>query len=117
MAELNESDSRMWGMWCHLAAFCGYVGVPFGHIIGPLVVWQMKKNDSTYVDQQGKEAVNFQLSMTIYMILSAILIIVFVGIILLIILGLADLILTIIAAIKANNGISYRYPLTIRFIK
>jgi uncharacterized Tic20 family protein len=117
MAEGNEKDARQWAMFCHLAALCAYVGIPFGHIIGPLIVWQMKKKDFPLVDEQGKEAVNFQLSMTIYMIISAILILVIVGFFLLAILGLLDLILTIVAAVKANNGVPYRYPFTIRFIK
>jgi uncharacterized Tic20 family protein len=104
-------------MLCHLTALAGFIGIPFGHILGPLVVWLLKKNDYPSVDEQGKESLNFQISLSIYGIISALLIFVMVGIFLLIVLILADLILVIVASVKTSNGESYRYPLTIRFIK
>ncbi|MCB0824295.1 MAG: DUF4870 domain-containing protein [Bacteroidales bacterium] len=108
-------DERMWGMFAHLSALAGYI-IPLGSIIGPLVIWSIKKQEYPFVDDQGKEALNFNISMAIYMIVSAILIIVVIGIILLIAIGLFQLIMIIIAAVKANNGESFRYPLTIRFV-
>ena len=108
-------DERMWAMFCHLSALAGFV-IPFGNIVAPLVIWLIKKEEYELVLDQGKEAVNFQISMTIYVIASAILIILVIGIPLLIILGIFDLIVIIIASIKANEGEKYRYPLTIRFI-
>lgn len=108
-------DERMWAMFCHLSALAGFV-IPFGNVVAPLVIWLIKKEEYELVLDQGKEALNFQISMTIYVIASAFLIILVIGIPLLIILGIFDLIVIIIASIKANEGEKYRYPLTIRFI-
>lgn len=108
-------DERMWAMLCHISTFAGFV-VPFGNIIGPLVIWMIKKDEFPLVADQGKEALNFQISMAIYLIISAILIIVVIGIPMLILLGIFDLIATVVAAIKANEGVKFRYPATIRFI-
>jgi hypothetical protein len=106
----------MWAMLCHLSALSGFI-IPFGSLIGPLVVWQIKKNQYPIVDDQGKEALNFQITITLAAIVSAILIVVLVGIALIIAVGIASLVFTIIAAIKANNGETYRYPFCLRLIK
>lgn len=111
----GNSDERMWAMLCHLSTFAGYV-VPMGNIIGPLVVWLIKKEEYPLVDDQGKEALNFQISITIYVFASIILSLLIIGIFLLIAVVIFDLVATIIAAIKANEGNYYRYPMTIRFI-
>jgi uncharacterized Tic20 family protein len=116
MNETNEKQSRTWGMLCHLAGLAVYIGVPFGNILGPLVVWLIKKEEFPFVDEQGKEALNFQISITIYGIIAGILIIVLIGIPLLLGLLVAHIVLIIVAAIKANEGESYRYPFTIRLI-
>lgn len=116
MNENNERQSRTWGMLCHLAGLACYIDVPFGNILGPLVVWLIKKEEFPFVDEQGKEALNFQISMTIYGIIAGILIIVLIGIPLLLGLLVAHIVLVIVAAIRANDGESYRYPVTIRFI-
>ncbi len=114
--EINK-DACMWAMICHLAGLAGIV-IPFvGNIVAPLVVWQIKKDDFPFVDEQGKEAVNFQISMTIYGLISAVLTFICVGFFLLAAVVIVDLIFLLIAAVKANNGHHYRYPLTIRFIK
>jgi len=117
MVENYEKQVHLWGMFCHLAALLGFIGVPFGNIIGPLVVWLIKREDDPFIDEQGKESLNFQISMTIYGVVAALLVFVVVGIVLLIAVGLADLILVIIASVKTSNGEYYRYPCTIRFIK
>ncbi len=111
----NTQDARMWGMFCHLSALAGAI-IPLGSILGPLIIWSIKKNEYPFVDDQGKEALNFNISMAIYLIISAILIILVIGIFLLIALGIFQLIMIIIAAIKANNGETFRYPLAIRFV-
>jgi uncharacterized protein len=114
----KQRDERMWAMFCHLSALSGYNILPgIGFIVGPLVLWVIKKQDFPFVDEQGKEALNFQISMMIYMFASAILILVLIGFLLLIALGLFQLAMIIIAAIKANNGEHFNYPLSIRFIK
>ena len=111
-----SKDAKTFGMLCHLIAFAGFV-IPLGNIIGPLVIWLIKKDEFEFVDDQGKESLNFQISVVIYAIISAILIIVLLGIFLLIALGIFAIVMMIIAAIRANEGVRYRYPLNIRFIK
>jgi len=114
--EINK-DARMWAMICHLAGLAGCIFWVIGQIVGPLVIWQIKKDDYPFVDEQGKEAVNFQISMTIYGFISAVLTFVCIGFFLLAAVVIVDIIFLLIAAVKANNGQHYRYPLTIRFIK
>jgi len=109
-------DQNTWAMLCHLSALVGFV-IPLGNILGPLVIWLIKKDEYPLVADQGKEALNFQISMTLYYIISAILIIILIGIVLLIGLAIFSLIVTIIAMVKANEGVAYRYPMCIRFIK
>ncbi len=113
---LNESDARMWAMLTHLSAIPGSF-VLIGSIVAPLVIWQIQKERSAFVDYHGKEAVNFQITMAIAAALSFLLMILVIGVFLLFVVGVVWLIFTIIAAIKANNGEYYRYPLTFRFIK
>jgi hypothetical protein len=108
--------------------------MPFGNILGPLVVWLIKRHDSPYIDYHGKEALNFQISLTLYfiasavlisltlyllsyLIASAVLIIVLIGMLLIIVVGVAGIVLTIIAAVRASEGEEYRYPMTIRLVK
>ena len=110
-----SADERQWAMFAHLSALIGFI-IPFGNLLGPLVIWLMKKETMPFVDQQGKEALNFQITVTIAMMISAILIIVVIGFVLMFIIGLAALILTIMAGIKANEGVAYRYPFTLRLI-
>ena len=114
--EINK-DARMWSMFCHLAGLAGLVVPVVGCIVGPLIIWQIKKEDFPFVDEQGKEAVNFQISMLIYGIVAGLLIFACVGAFLLPAVIIFDIVFLLIAAIKANNGFHYRYPLCIRFIK
>jgi uncharacterized Tic20 family protein len=114
-----SKDARMWAMFCHLAGLAGFViPVILSGIIAPLIVWQIKKDEHPFIDANGKEALNFQISIGIYALVSALLIPVFcIGAFLLAAVGIFDLVFIIIAALKANNGEPYRYPLTIRFVK
>lgn len=112
-----ERQSRNWGMLCHLSALSAFVGVPFGHLAGPLLIWLLKRNEYPYVDEQGKESLNFQLSMTIYGIIAAVLMLVVVGIFVLMALGVLNIIAVIVASVRANDGRPIRYPMTIRFLK
>ncbi len=108
-------DERTWAMVAHLSAFCGHF-IPFGHIVGPLLIWILKKDSLPLVNDQGKEAMNFQITYTIYFIVAGVLCFVFIGCIILPIIWIIYLILIIIAAVRANEGISYRYPATLRFL-
>ena len=112
---VSNKDEKMWAMLCHLSALAGFI-IPFGNVIAPLVIWILKKDEFPHVDDQGKEALNFQISMTIYFIVGAILIFVAIGIVILPILGIFWLIMIVIASIKANDGEKYRYPFTIRLV-
>lgn len=109
-------EERQFAMLCHVIAFAGFI-IPFGSIIGPLIIWLIKKEQSPYVDFHGKEALNFQISILIYGLVSAILWLVVVGIVASIAVGIFWLVMTIIGTIRATEGQYYRYPLTIRFLK
>lgn len=125
-----SSGDRNMAMLCHLISFVGIV-IPFGNILGPLVVWLIQREKSPFVDEHGKESINFQLSLIVYsfvgvllLVVSAILVIVFIGIFMLVIVGLIvlalfvfSLIVVIVASVRASNGEMYRYPLSIRFLK
>jgi len=114
--EDSSFSEKQWAMACHLSALLGYA-VPFGNIIFPLVIWSMNKDRSALVDRQGKESVNFQLSMILYILVSLLLVLLIVGIFMLVALALLNVIFIVIAAIKVDQGEEYRYPLTIRFIQ
>ena len=105
-----SSDSRVMGMLCHLLGL-------FTCFIGPLIIWLIKKDEDPFVDNQGKEALNFQITVGIAFIVSGLLAFVCVGVFLGIAVGIADLVFCIVAAAKANSGQAYRYPVSIRFIK
>lgn len=104
------SEDKTMALLAHLLSL--FVG-----FIAPLIIWLMKKDQSEYVAQHAKEALNFQISMTIYLIVASFLIVLLVGLVLLPILGILDLVFIIIATIKASNGEFYQYPMTIRLIK
>ncbi len=112
---LTESE-RNWAMFCHLSTFSGVI-IPFGGIIGPLICWSSKKQDSKFVDDNGKQSINFQLSMLLYFIICIPLMFIIVGILIAVALGILELVCVIIASIKAGKGEDYRYPLTIPFIQ
>ena len=109
-------QERQWALICHLSALCGYF-IPFGNLIAPIVIWSMKKDEFPMVDEHGKEVINFQISFTVWILIAVLFVFLLVGIPILIALLIAQLVFIIIAAIKADSGVLYRYPLTIRFLK
>jgi len=111
-----STEERQWGMFAHLSALVGFV-IPFGTLIGPLIIWQIKKNEMPYVDEQGKEALNFQITVAIAFAVCMLLAFVLIGFLLMPIVGIGALVLTVIAGIKANEGNGYRYPICWRIIK
>lgn len=121
-AAAPSAEERQWALFAHLSALVGFV-VPFGNVIGPLVIWLIKKETMPFVDDQGKEALNFNITFAILGVALLILTVITFGIgaLLTLPVGLAAavawLVLTVIAAIKASEGVSYRYPLTLRLIK
>ena len=116
-AEIVETnkDAQTWGMFCHLSALCGFVGIP--SFVGPLVVWLIKKDEIPFVDDQGKEALNFQITVLIAMIICIPLAFVIIGIFLAIAVTIVSLVLVIMGTIKSSKGERYRYPICLRLIK
>jgi uncharacterized protein len=116
-APATSSDIRTWCVLCHAAALLGLFFHFLGHLLGPIIVWLVKRGESPEVDAHGKESLNFQISMLIYDAIAAILCIVLIGIPILIALWVLNTVLVIIASIQASEGKFYRYPITIRLIK
>ncbi|HSH38602.1 MAG TPA: DUF4870 domain-containing protein [Chthoniobacterales bacterium] len=112
-----DKQMRAWVVACHASSLLGFFVPAGGHILPPLIVWLVKRAESAEVDAHGKESLNFQLSMLIYSIVAAILMFVLIGFVLLPLLHVANLVLVIIASLRASEGQLYRYPLTIRFLK
>ncbi len=112
---IPESE-RNWAMLCHLSAFAGYF-FPFGGIIGPLICWLSKRDESSWVNINGKASLNFQLSILLYMILATPLCIIIIGIPIIVFLGILEIVCIVIASIKASKGEWYKYPLSIPFIQ
>ncbi|WP_105188675.1 DUF4870 domain-containing protein [Pseudoalteromonas sp. T1lg48] len=113
--QAKSNDEKSMAMLCHLAALAGFI-VPFGSILGPLIIWLVKKEDMPVVDRHGRESLNFQFTMLIAYIVCFLLIFVAVGILLLPIVALFSFIMVIVASIKAYEGKEFSYPLTIRFL-
>src|SRR5437764_2246352 len=109
-------NTRTWIILCHASALLGLVFHFLGHIFGPLIVWLVKRGESSEIDAHGKESLNFQLSMLIYDAVAAILCIILIGIPILIALWIMNTVFVIIASIRASEGKFYRYPITIRFL-
>jgi uncharacterized Tic20 family protein len=127
-AGVIDPQQRQWAMFAHLSALLGGLlttawGGSIGCFIGPLVIWLVKKDTMPFVEDQAKEALNFNITVAIIFLVLFLMTIFTLGIGIIItgplffIVGIAWLVLTIVAAIKANDGVAYRYPLTLRLIK
>jgi uncharacterized protein len=124
----SGGDANTWAMFCHLAVFSSII-VPFGNIIGPLVVWLIKREEYAQVNDHGRESLNWQITLSLVgVIASAVCVpLIFIPIvgwflIVLIVLGLValavfNIVVVILAAVKANNGEPYRYAFNLRLIK
>lgn len=121
-AGIPSAEERQWGMFAHLSALSAFIS-GIGFIVGPIVVWQVKKNEMPFVDDQGKEAVNFAITLLIAYVALWMFTLVTLGIGLVIsipaffVVSIAWLVFTVIAAIKANEGVAYRYPVCLRLVK
>lgn len=114
--EAVSQDDRNLGMLCHLIALVGLL-IPFGNILGPLVIWLVKKDQSSFVDTEGKEALNFNITVAIAGFVSFLLMAVAIGFVLVVIVAIFWIVMAIVAASKASSGEHYRYPLTIRLVQ
>ncbi len=113
----SSRDVRTWNVLCHATALAGFFVPWAGHILGPLIVWLAKRSDSPEIDENGKESLNFQISMLIYNVIAGLLCLVLIGFVILAILHILNLVLVIVASIQASERKFYRYPMTIRLIK
>ncbi|MDQ3622768.1 MAG: DUF4870 domain-containing protein [Verrucomicrobiota bacterium] len=112
-----NKEQRVWALAAHLSALAGLVIPVIGNIVPPLIIWAIKKDEMPFVADQAKEALNFQITVTIFVAICVVFFFLIVPIFVAIAAGIAALILTIIAAIKANEGVAYRYPLALRLVK
>lgn len=111
-----NSDESNWGMFAHLSALVGFV-IPFGSLVGPLIIWLTKGKESAYVGEQAKEALNFQVTMLIVFLVCFVLSFIVIGLLLMGIAAIADLVFVILATLTASKGQMYRYPYTLRLVK
>ena len=116
VADVPTQDERTWGMLAHLTAFSGFL-IPFGNIIAPLIVWLVKRDQSQFVADQGKESLNFNITVLLAGVVCWALVYVLIGILLGVALFFYWLAMIIVAGIKASEGIRYRHPFTLRLIK
>jgi hypothetical protein len=116
----STKDDRLWATLIHLGGVIGGwtagIGLPGGNVLLPLILWLIKREGSTFINDQGKEVLNFQITVTIAALGCFVLTFVCIGIPMLIALGIYALVVGILGAIKANEGVAYRYPATIRLI-
>ena len=112
---LSETE-RNWSMLCHLSAFAGFF-FPFGGIIGPLICWLSRKDESVWVNENGKASMNFQLSILLYMVLVIPLCFIIIGFPIIGMLIMLKVICIIIASVRASKGEEFRYPISIPFIQ
>jgi uncharacterized Tic20 family protein len=113
--QLKESE-RNWAMLCHLSAFAGFF-FPFGGIVGPLICWLSRKDESAWVDENGKAAMNFNLSILLYSVLIIPLCFILIGFVLIGFLITLKVVCIIIGSIKGSRGERFKYPLAIPFIQ
>lgn len=113
---MTKSDEKLWATLSHLSGLVGAV-IPFCNAIAPLIIWLMYKDKSAFVEKEAKKSLNFQISITIYIVVSSLLTFVVIGAPLLVAVVIFDVVCVIMAAIKTNNGEDYRYPLSLQLIK
>lgn len=110
----SSPGDRVWAMLCHLGTFVTWI--PFANFVVPLIIWMIKKDQSPLVNDQGKEALNFQITVAIGYAICIPLLFVLIGLPLIIVLGIFHVVFSIVAAIKSYDGKAYRYPCTLRLI-
>jgi uncharacterized protein len=111
-----DKEANLWAMFLHLSSLAGCI-IPLAGFIAPIVIWQIKKDESPMIDEHGKIVVNWIISSVIYGCICLLLSFLLIGIPLLFVLALLSLIFPIIGGVKANNGELWKYPLTIQFLK
>ena len=118
-----SAEERQWGLFGHLSSLAGLFTGGIGNIVGPLIIWLIKKDTMPFAADQAKEALNFNITLLIIGVILILITIFTFGIGIIVtaplgfLLAVAWLVLTIMAAMKANEGVAYRYPFTLRLIK
>jgi uncharacterized Tic20 family protein len=113
----ESQEEANWGMAAHLAAFAAFTLIPGANALGPLAVWLAKKDAMPFVADQGKEALNFNITVLVALVVGWILTFVKIGYLLLAVVAVSWLVLTILACIESHKGVAYRYPFTLRLVK
>ncbi|MGC9452716.1 MAG: DUF4870 domain-containing protein [Oceanipulchritudo sp.] len=109
---INASSDKLWNVLCHLSPFLG-VG-----LILPLIVYLVTKSDTgSTIPEHAKETLNFHISLLIYGLIGGVLVLILIGFLILFAVAIGGVVLAIIGAVKASEGVVYRYPLTIRLVK
>jgi uncharacterized Tic20 family protein len=116
-ASAPTQDERTWGLVAHLSALAGLMAPGVGNVLGPLVVWLVKREQSAFVEAEAREALNFNITVFIGYAICIPFVLMFIGILMGIALFIYWLVMTILAAIKAGEGIPYRYPFALRLVK
>jgi len=109
-------SDQNWAVLCHLSALAMFV-FPLGNVVGPLVIWLLKKEELPVVEREGKEALNFQITVSLLAAVAGILSFILIGIPLLVLIGIGNLVYIVLASLAANKGLSYTYPFNLRLIK
>jgi uncharacterized protein len=115
LPETISKEERNWAMLAHLSGLLAFVTV-VGGILGPLVLWLLRKDDMNFAASQAKEALNFQITVFLAGLVAAVLCLILIGFLLLAMLAIADVVFIVIAAVKAGEGVAYRYPFCIRLV-
>lgn len=111
-----EREERQWAMLCHVSAMLMYV-TAIGGLVAPFVIWLLKREEMPFVADQGKETINFQITILLALALSVVLMLVFVGVVIFWALLAFHFVVTLVAAVKVTEGVAYRYPFCWRVIK
>jgi uncharacterized protein len=116
ISDVPDKDACMWAMLCHLASLLGLGSIPLANLLGPLILWLVKKDAHPFIDDQGKESLNFQITVMIFQLVAGVTFCVGIGIVIYPLVALYGIVMPIIAAVKSNKGELYRYPATLRLI-
>lgn len=112
-----SSDDRTWAMIAHFSALAAFILPPIGGVLGPLIVWLAKRETSAFASEAAKEALNFNIAVLLGYLVCALLVFVFIGFLLAAALFVFWLVLTVVAGIRASEGLHYRYPISLRIVK
>jgi hypothetical protein len=112
-----SASERNWAVAAHLSGLLGLAVWAVGIVLGPLIVWLIKKDEMPFLNDQGREALNFQITIFLAGVVCSALIFLLIGVPLLFALAIFDLVFMIIGAVKASDGVAYRYPVNLRLVK